>query len=185
MSAELSDLQNRIANLIRVGTVHSIVGGKARVSFGEGNVTAPLPWQVSQAGDIKEWMGHPKVGEQVTVVSPGGTGNAGWIQRGSIFTDANPANGTEANDRILNLPDNGNWQIFVGNAHIKAKNGEIKITVDGVHMTMSHTGISIHGDVTIQGKMTASGEVKGGNIVLQTHVHSGVQSGGSNTGTPV
>ncbi len=185
MSAELSDLQSRIANLIRVGTIHSIVAGRARVSFGENNITAPLPWQTTQAGDIKEWNGHPKVGEQVSVINPGGTGNAGYIQRGAIFTEANPANGTAANDRILNLPDDGNWQIYVGNAHIKAKNGEIKIQVNGAHMTMTHSGITIHGDVTVQGKITSSGLIKGGNVTLQTHVHSGVQTGGGNTGQPV
>jgi phage baseplate assembly protein V len=185
MSAELSDLQNRLANLLRVGTVHSIVDGKARVAFGENNVTAPLPWMVGQAGDVKEWNGHPKIGEQVLVMNPGGTGNAGAIMRGAIFTDANPANGSGANDRILNLPDNGNWQIYVGNAHIKAKNGEVKITVDGVHMTMTHSGIAIHGDVTVQGKITSTDLITGGSVVLQTHVHGGVQSGGSNTSAPV
>ena len=41
------------------------------------------------------------------------------------------------------------------------------------------------GDITVNGKVTATGDVKGQGTSLHTHVHSGVQSGGSNTGGPV
>jgi len=185
MSAELSDLQNRIANLIRPGTVHSIVGGKARVSFGEGNVTAPLPWQTTQAGDIKEWNGHPKVGEQVVVVNPGGTGNAGYIQRGAIFTEANPANGSEANTRELDIPSGGKFRVTCGDCTFTLENGKAKVVVGGAVLELSGGKIKITGDVEVTGKITSTDLITGGSVVLQTHVHGGVQSGGSNTGQPV
>ncbi|HHH0249984.1 phage baseplate assembly protein V [Yersinia enterocolitica] len=41
-----------------------------------------------------------------------------------------------------------------------------------------------NGDASFGGSINASGDVKSGNISLQTHVHSGVQTGGGNTGEP-
>jgi phage baseplate assembly protein V len=185
MSAELSDLQSRIANLIRVGTIHSIVAGRARVSFGENNITAPLPWQTTQAGDIKEWNGHPKVGEQVSVINPGGTGNAGYIQRGAIFTEANPANGTAANTREIDIPSGGKWRVTCGDCAVTFEDGKAKVVVGSAVLELSGSKIKITGDVEVTGKITSTGLIKGGNVTLQTHVHGGVQSGGSNTGQPV
>lgn len=184
MSAEQTDLQSRIANLIRVGTIHSVANGKARVSFGEGNITAPLPWMVSQAGDIKEWMGHPKVGEQVTVVSPGGTGNAGWIQRGSIYNTANPANGSAANTREIDIPSGGKLRVTCGDCTFTLENGKAKVVVGAAVLEVSGGKIKITGDVEVTGKITSTGLITGGSVVLQTHVHGGVQGGGGNTSTP-
>jgi len=41
------------------------------------------------------------------------------------------------------------------------------------------------GTLTVNGAIAATGDVKAGSISLKSHVHSGVQSGGSNTGGPV
>jgi phage baseplate assembly protein V len=188
MSAELTDLQQRLANLMRVGRVHSVdyEAARLRVSFGKdgSNVSGWVPWMTSRAGATREWN-PPAVGEQVCLMNPSGQDNAGFALPGGIYQTDAPANGNEAAKVVLNLDDAGEWAVYVGNAHIKVKNGEIKIQVDGVHMTMTHTGLDIHGDVTVNGKITSTGLIKGGNVTLQTHVHSGVQSGGSNTGGPV
>jgi phage baseplate assembly protein V len=188
MSAELTDLQQRLANLIRVGKVHSVDLNTARlrVAFGKdgANVSGWIPWMTSRAGATREWN-PPAVGEQVTMMNPSGQDNSGFAMPGAIYQTGSPANGNEAGKVTLNLPNAGEWAIYVGNAHIKAKNGELKLTVDGVHMTITHSGVAIHGDVTVQGKITATGLIKGGDVTLQTHVHSGVQSGGGNTGGPV
>jgi hypothetical protein len=47
-----------------------------------------------------------------------------------------------------------------------------------------HGNLTITGDVAITGKMTASGEVKGNNVQLSTHTHSGVTAGSGNSGAP-
>jgi hypothetical protein len=55
-----------------------------------------------------------------------------------------------------------------------------------VNGAVSITGnAAITGDITGTGKVTAQGEVTGNNIPLSQHLHTGVQSGGSNTGTPI
>ena len=58
-------------------------------------------------------------------------------------------------------------------------------TISG-HVTIQG-GLSVSGGngAEIDGSLSASGDITGGNISLQSHRHSGVTSGGSNTGTPV
>lgn len=49
----------------------------------------------------------------------------------------------------------------------------------GVKIIVSAAGVEIFGTVTVHGDVIADGKS------LKTHIHSGVQSGGSNTGQPV
>ena len=58
-------------------------------------------------------------------------------------------------------------------------------TING-HVTIKG-GLSVSGGegAQVDGSISASGDITSGNISLQSHVHSGVTSGGSNTGTPV
>jgi len=52
-------------------------------------------------------------------------------------------------------------------------------------VTITAPNISSSGTWSHTGSFTATGDVKGQGTSLHTHVHSGVQSGGSNTGQPV
>lgn len=45
--------------------------------------------------------------------------------------------------------------------------------------------VAIHGNLTVSGTVVATGDVTGQGTSLHNHVHSGVQSGSSNTGAPV
>lgn len=59
-----------------------------------------------------------------------------------------------------------------GTSYIEiAANGSIKI--------VAPVGLTVQGDLTVTGDATAGG------VSLKTHIHSGVTSGGSNTGGPV
>ena len=53
------------------------------------------------------------------------------------------------------------------------------------HVTITG-GLNVSGGegATVDGSFSATGDVKAGEISLNSHVHSGVQSGGSNTGGP-
>lgn len=44
---------------------------------------------------------------------------------------------------------------------------------------------AVQGDMTVSGTIVSQGNITGAGIVLETHVHSGVQSGGSESGPPV
>lgn len=60
-----------------------------------------------------------------------------------------------------------------GTSKITLDNDSIVLTVGGTSLTINSIGISTSSDITINGKS------------FSTHIHSGVQSGGSSTGTIV
>ena len=73
-----------------------------------------------------------------------------------------------------------------GEIVIGLKNNKLKLIVDeNGNLTITAQAVTINSDITVNGDITATGDVVGGGISLKTHVHSGVTSGGSNTGTPV
>lgn len=51
-------------------------------------------------------------------------------------------------------------------------------------LTIDSSGFHFVGDITVTGKITSTGDIKAGTISLQTHKHTGVTTGSSNTGTP-
>ena len=75
--------------------------------------------------------------------------------------------------------------------HVKA-GGVIEIraathvlaVVGGTEFEVSAGGVRIKGDVTVEGGIQTTGDVVAGGISLRTHVHGGVDPGGSNTGGP-
>lgn len=92
----LSDLERRMANMIRAGKVTEVDldAKRAKVDLGDDDPTDWLPWCVAKAGKDRRWQA-PDVGEQVVVFSPGGEFGQGFIG-GSLFQDDFPANGDEA-----------------------------------------------------------------------------------------
>jgi hypothetical protein len=52
------------------------------------------------------------------------------------------------------------------------------------YIVIDENGLTIKGDLNVTGKITASGEVKGNNIKLSTHTHSGVTTGSDHSGAP-
>lgn len=57
----------------------------------------------------------------------------------------------------------------------------LRMKADGTVEIVS-AGVTIASNLTVQGQITATGDVVGGGISLQGHTHGGVESGGSNTG---
>jgi phage baseplate assembly protein V len=186
MSAELTDLQQRLANLIRVGKVHSVDLNTARlrVAFGKdgANVSGWIPWMTSRAGATREWN-PPAVGEQVTMMNPSGQDNSGFAMSGAIYQTGSPANGNTAGQVVLDLPETGAWLIRIGNVVIQAVNNSAKITVGGKSIEVTPSKILINGDVEVTGKINTTGDVVAGSISLQTHTHTHGGGQGS-TSTP-
>lgn len=80
--------------------------------------------------------------------------------------------------------DTGNMVIqnYAGTVKISLSNDTVTITAPN----MIVNGITtINGNTTINGELTVTEEITGNSIALTTHVHSGVQAGGSDTGPPV
>lgn len=73
---EVSDLQRRLSNAVRHGTVHKIKDGYIRIKLGEGENGKPflspwLPQGDTHSGNVREEQPF-KVGQNVTLLCPGG-----------------------------------------------------------------------------------------------------------------
>lgn len=165
MESGEDDIPGLIGDLIRFGMIETVDldAGTATVMAGD-VLSPPLPW-TECAGAFRTWL-PPSAGEQVMLLCPEGDIAGGVILRG-LYSNSFARLGTDANPRI-DGPD-GLTIILTGDG--------IQITAPG--------GITIEGDVDIAGTLTASEDVIGGGISLKSHKHGGVQTGGSQTGTPV
>jgi hypothetical protein len=83
------------------------------------------------------------------------------------------------------LPDNEKFVFPDGELVIGLKNNTFILNVsESGNLTITASAITINSDVTVNGTLTATEDVVGGGISLKSHVHSGVTSGSSNTGSP-
>jgi phage baseplate assembly protein V len=75
----ISELQRKLANIIRIGLVKEIDYEKAKVKVKIGEfLTDWLPWITSRAGEDKTWS-PLSIGEQVVVLSPLGELSLGVV----------------------------------------------------------------------------------------------------------
>ena len=95
-NARIGELERRLSNTIRPGTVLEADYAKARlrVTMGD-NTSAWLPWLTSRAGEDRTWHA-PEVGEQVIVIAPGGELSAGYVMPGGVYKNDYPANADKA-----------------------------------------------------------------------------------------
>ncbi len=88
----------KLENLVRTGTIaevrHELPGALVRVRTGN-NVTDWRPYHELRAGNTRTWN-PPTVGEQVTLLSPGGD-LAGALVIGGIHQNDHPAPSTDPN----------------------------------------------------------------------------------------
>jgi phage baseplate assembly protein V len=163
MSAEIGDIQRRLANLFRVGKVAEVnrTTGRVKVQFGEA-VTAWLPWMTGRAGAVKDWN-PPSVGEQVVVCSPMGEIEAGFIMPGSINYGDQPAPTTAENTYRLDIPTGGTFEIRCGSSTLTFAGGKISLNCN----------------------LETSADVKAGTISLKDHTHVHTASEPAPTGAPI
>ena len=156
----LSDLERRLASVVRFATITAVDAGNAtaRVTFGGETSSAWLRFSSGRSGGARVWS-PPAVGEQVLVFSPSGDTGQGVIM-GSLPSAAFPAPSG----------DGGTFQIDLAGVSISVSGGAINITSAG--------------PVTITGDLVVTGDVTAGGISLQDHTHGGVIVGGDQTLPP-
>lgn len=200
------DILRRLDNLVRLGTIAAVDHAAAlcRVQSG-GLLTGWLPWITRRAGNTRTWC-PPTVGEQVIILSPSGEPAGGVVVTG-LYSDAKPEPSNSADTHVITYPDGARIEYNHATGHLQASGvqtatlqASVLVTIDApdTHITgtltvddlltygngLQGTGGS-HGNV-ITGNLThTTGNLSSNGIVLHTHKHSGVQSGGSQTGAPV
>jgi len=189
--AQGGDFQRMVGDIAREGVVVSVdhAAGTCRVQIGD-ILSGDLPWIERAAGTTRTWC-PPSVGEQVTIMSPEADLERGYVS-GSLFSDAHPAPWDNAHAVGI---------VFSDGAYVSydAAKGELVAVLpgSGTAVIEAKRGITLRGDVTIEGKLettddaaiggevAASGDVKAGSVSLQNHVHDKVQAGSAISGKPV
>lgn len=167
------DLLRRLENLLRPGTVHAVDHAAARIRVASGDLlTDWLPWFERRAGTTRSWS-PPTIGEQCLLLCPGGEMAAGLVLVG-LYSDSNPA--------PVDGPDL-HHAAFADGAVIEYDQAghSLRATLPA-GATVS---VTAPGGITLDTpQVTVTGDVVANGISLVHHVHGGVQSGGSNTGSP-
>lgn len=201
MSAESN---RRLENLIRLGKIKTVNPSQpiptVTVDLVD-MVTDEIRFITTRSGKDKTWD-PPSIGEEVIVFSPCGELGLG-IAIGGFYNDANPAPSADPNLKLRMFEDGCVISYDIATHHLSAilpGGGQATLTADG--------GVTVNGDTTINGNLQVTGnntvlgsqsvsgtsyskgnfntdgDVNAGGISLKTHTHSGVQTGGGNTGGP-
>lgn len=194
MNAELLRL---LANILRQGEVFAIDEKKGvwsvRVKSGSLE-TGWLRWNTSRAGAFKIWI-PPSLGEQVWLGCIGGNPETAFIL-GSVYSNENPAPGSTLQEMVITAPDGASFRYDAGAGALEAQGirtalikASASVTLDTpltecTHHLKTRTFELTHGG-TMKGNVAHSnGSLSSNGVVVHTHVHGGVVSGGGKTGGP-
>ena len=175
---DIAEIRRRLDNMIRLGTIAQVDHAKALCRVQSGAIlTGWLPWLSLRAGTTKRWN-PPSNGEQCIVYSPSGELAQGIALVG-IYSSNNPAPGNVANLDRTTYPDGAVIEYDAAAHKLRAQlpgGGQAELIADG--------GITIVGDITLTGTLTASVDVIAAGISLVNHLHGGVMAGPADTGAP-
>lgn len=197
IAAALADLQKRIDNLLRLGTVHEVKGNLCRVKSGN-ILTDWRPYFTRRAGTAKtSW--RPTPGEQVMLLSPSGDLANAYILP-ALYSDEHPEPDDHASRHRTVYPDEAVIEYDpeagtlnatgIKTATVQASE-QVLIDVPNAKFTGNvevekkltvKQGAQVDGAINHNGKLTNKGGVNIDNIEFGTHKHP---SGTPNTGTPV
>lgn len=100
----IAELERRLSNLIRIGTIESVDAAAARCRVKiDDLITGPLPWQAAHAGMARSWSA-PSVGEQVVILSPFGDFAQAVVIR-SVYQASHPAPSSDPDKYITDYGD--------------------------------------------------------------------------------
>lgn len=162
LAMQVAELQRKVANMFRHGTVAEVntAEGLVRLKVGEtedGDFKAPWVPYAQMAGAVKAHV-PPSVGQQMTVLAPSGD----WKQGVAVpmtWSNANASPGSGADPVItygavrVDLRTDG-LKAAVGGSFIEIVDGKISLSADLVHALgalLKHNAKSVgdtHGHVT-------------------------------------
>jgi len=213
MTPDLSELVRTIPNLIRTGKIAEINADKVRVRLSPTLLTTWLQWIALRAGDVIDWC-PPSIGEQVIVFSPNGDLTQGKVLAG-LFSAESPAPQTSLKIRSIHYPDGAVVLYDFGRHSLSAilpagSSALVKadaVTADAQQTTCTgnvtikgnlvvegfsalNNGAKVLGGdggaaIVIEGDVTATGDIKAGDISLRNHPHGEIKRGDEKSGVPL
>lgn len=181
----LAELYRLLLNIIRTGVVTEVDSEAwlCRVQTGELE-TSWLSWLTLRAGKSKTWW-KPSVGEQVLLLSVGGDLTTAFVLPG-IYSNANPPPSASEDGMVMSFPDGGwlEYEPQAGRWLIKATSSVVIEAPTSIELKTSLLNIDASKTV-IKGVVEQSGgNMTSNGVVVHTHTHGGVVSGGAKTGGP-
>lgn len=177
------------STLIRLGQISEITLSppRCKVRFadpedGDGGETPSIRWLALRAGKTRIWS-PPSVGEECVLLCPDGQIGNGVALLG-LNNNTNPAPGSTLAELIEF--DDGAVISYDPESHALSA----ILPSGATALIEAPGGLTIRGPVSIEGTLTATGDITGadvlaGGISLKSHKHSGVQGGTAQTGIPV
>lgn len=169
-----ADLNRRLENLIRFGTIKTIKPSKPipRVIVNLDDIDTPeIRCLNMRSGDDSTWD-MPSIGEECVVVSPcGEIGPTSFVLYG-FYNDDHPAPSDDLNQKIRMFADGCVIAYDVSAHHLSAilpGGGSAVLTADG--------GVTVNGNTTINGDLTLNGNqiTNGSTVITGNHSVGGSQ----------
>jgi phage baseplate assembly protein gpV len=167
LAARVAELERRVANFARHGTVHSVdaAAGTVRLVIGEsedGPFLSPHVPYGQIAGALKVHS-PPSAGQQMTLIAPSGDPRQG-VALPMTWSDANASPSDKGDEHVVKI----------GSVTMTLKGDGLTLSVGGVRIAISGSGLAIEGgNVTHDGKNIGS-----------DHHHTDVLPGPALTGPP-
>ena len=175
-----ADLNRRLENLIRFGTIKTINPSKPipRVIVNLGDIDTPEIRCLNVRSGADTTWDMPSVGEECMVISPcGDIGPTSFVLYG-FYNDDHPAPSDDLNKKIRMFADGCVIAYDIKSHELSAvlpTGGKANIVAD----------VTVTGTLHVTKDITTDADVTAGNISLKKHKTSGVQGGSANSGVPV
>jgi phage baseplate assembly protein gpV len=167
--ARVNDLERRLSNMVRHGTVHpgstDPAAGTTRLRLGGTDEEPYLspPVKYGQVAGALKVHSPPSDNQQMTIFSASGDWRQG-IALPMTWSDQNQSPSDKGDEHVMTF----------GDVTVKLTAGGVTVSVGGVTWTLSSAG-----------EVTEGGEVKhNGKNIGATHFHGGVIPGGGNSDVP-
>jgi len=191
MNEKLTEIMRLITNLIRTGTVSEVdpVNWLCRVKTGDLE-TNWINWLTLRAGNTRTWW-QPTVGEQVVLLSLGGNLETAFALP-AIYSEAFPPPDYSEDGDTTEYSDGGFFQ-YDPARNLWLIRGVKNVLVEGAeNMELNTKKFALNADeavinaaMKINGAVTQSGGGMSSNgVVVHSHKHGGVKSGGDTSGGP-
>lgn len=198
-----AELNRRLENLIRIGTIAAIDHATHRVRVDSGELlTDWLKWRTGRAGATRSWS-PPTIGEQVMILSPSGELGNGIVLP-SIFSDVFDSPSSSASEHVIEFPDGARLSYDHASGALSASGIQTATIQAAVSVTLDTPLTHCTGKLTVDDLLTygngiagnggdnhnvitgdfvqSDGVLSSNGIVLDTHTHADAQGG--NVGGP-
>ncbi|MCL2656144.1 MAG: phage baseplate assembly protein V [Betaproteobacteria bacterium] len=205
-----ADLERRLEQIIRIGTISEIDHAQALCRVACGNLTSEwLPWLELRSGETRTWN-PPTLGEQCLWISPSGNTDGGGCVIAGLYSDNAPS--SDGDETLALYPDGASIRYNHATGALAVTGVKTARVQASVSCTLDTPLTTLTGDLIVEGKAVikgllsylaglagsgggagsviqgpltqSDGALSSNGIVLATHAHGGVQPGGSSTGAP-